>query len=272
MSQPIYAVIVLYNVNYKNSRTFMDIVGIPDVSLIVCDNSTVDVGNYELSDDYPEVTYISMGHNAGLSAAYNRALHKLEGKEGYLCLFDDDTEVGANYFSALREEIDRTGADVYLPLVYDDEGLISPCIISGVKTSRASSAEGIPPEQISGINSGMAVNLAVYRDYRYDEGYFLDYIDHAFLRDMKARGYRILPICSITLKQDFSMNNRSDVLGAKVRFRLFYRDFYRFCNVSFSARCFAIRFIIKRWLYINLYMRLNGWRLRWAKKREEKAK
>ncbi|MGI6269656.1 MAG: glycosyltransferase [Candidatus Howiella sp.] len=272
MKQPIYAVVVLYNVNYKKSRTFMDIVGLPDVSLIVCDNSTVDVGNYELADDYPEVTYISMGHNAGLSAAYNRAIHKLEGKTGYLCLFDDDTQVGADYFSALREEIDRTRADIYLPLVYDLQGLMSPCIMSGVRTHRVSSVEEIPPGQISGINSGMAVNLAVYRDYRYDEGYFLDYVDHAFLRDVKAQGRTVLPLCGAALQQDFSLNERADVLGAKVRFRLFYRDFYRFCSVSFSARCFAVLYILKRWLYINLVMRIGGRRKKSSAAGEEKAK
>lgn len=272
MNLSLYAVVVLYNVNYKKSRTFMDIVKVPDVSLIVCDNSTIDVGNYELSDDYPEVTYISMGHNAGLSAAYNRALHKLEGKEGYLCLFDDDTEVGADYFSILRREILRTRADVYLPLVYDAEGLMSPCIMTGVRTHRVSRVEEILPEQISGINSGMAVNLAVYRNYRYDEGYFLDYVDHAFLRDMKAQGRTVLPLRDVALKQDFSMNERADVLGAKVRFRLFYRDFYRFCNTSFSARCFAILYILKRWLYINLVMRIGGRRKRNSTAGEERTR
>ena len=58
-------------------------------------------------------------------------------------------------------------------------------------------------EWLSGINSGMAVRMKIFRNFRYNEEMFLDYIDHMFIMEMRKRN--IYPqVCDIEMEQYFS--------------------------------------------------------------------
>ncbi len=248
---PITAVVVLYNTAYAESATLKSLLPQTDVRVVVCDNSTRPMGNEVLPNECPQATYLSMGGNVGLPKAYNAALDSLKGQDGIVCLFDDDTEVGEDYFSALRAAVEEhPDADIYLPTVYDALGLMSPCHLVGVKTSRVKAPEDLEEDKISGINSAMAIRLRVFENYRYDEGYFLDCVDHAFLRDMRSQGKKIA-VFTADLFQNFSGADFYNTRSGRVRFRIFYKDFYRFCSDSFSHRVYGCVIIARRWCHVH---------------------
>jgi hypothetical protein len=95
---------------------------------------------------------------------------------------------------------------------------------------RVKDAEALPEKGISAINSGLAIRLRVFRDYRFDEGQFLDYVDHAFLRDIA--GYerkRIFIMKDVTLRQRFSGSEKQSRAAAMARFAIFKKDIACFC-------------------------------------------
>ncbi|MEG2658137.1 MAG: hypothetical protein RSA04_02280, partial [Clostridiales bacterium] len=68
----------------------------------------------------------------------------------------------------------------------------------------------LPPNEFTGINSGMALRLALFKNYRYDEHIFLDYIDHNFIREMRNIGKSMVIMEDVLLHQTFS-----DVVNSK---------------------------------------------------------
>ncbi len=259
------AVVVIYNKSYTESATLKSILPRRDISVILCDNSTRPLENGRITQEYEQVTYLSMNGNVGLPKAYNAALDRLSGEEGIVCLFDDDTEVGDDYFTALLEtEASHPEADIFLPTVYDRLGLMSPYYLDGVRTARIPDSQTPDMRRISGINSAMAIRTRVFADYRYDEGYFLDCVDHAFIREMRRRKKQIV-VFKAQLYQDFSGADFYNTKGGRVRFRIFYKDFYRFCSDSLPHRVYGAAIILRRWIHLHspqwvlrLYQRLRG--------------
>jgi rhamnosyltransferase len=163
-------------------------------------------------------------------------------------LLDDDTVVTAQYFSALLQQAAAVEADVYLPVVHDGKGILSPCRIKGHRVGRLASLEGWS-QDMTAINTGMALRLPVIQGLRYDEKYFLDYVDHAFVRRLKAAGARFC-VLDTALRQEFSNNLRGNREGAMIRFRLFIKDFLLFCSDSASGRAYGRLYVIKRGLVL----------------------
>ncbi len=212
--------------------------------VIVCDNSTSDYRNSELAD-LKNVTYIDMNGNKGLSKAYNAGLDSIQEKEGILCLFDDDTEIPADYFSKLLSHWVKDEGDIFLPLVFDGVGMMSPGVMRKYLCYRAHSLDELVEGEFTGINSGMAVDLGIFQSYRYDERIFLDYIDHNFIRDMWEMGKKIKIMADVELHQTFS-----DVVNSKesaiIRFKILKNDLKIFYRKNFAARLFYYYVIDKR--------------------------
>lgn len=80
MNNKFFAVMVIYNRKIGDSITYNCLKACPQVSLTVCDNSTEDYGNSQAVAE--NVNYISMGGNAGLAKAYNKAVDALKGNDG----------------------------------------------------------------------------------------------------------------------------------------------------------------------------------------------
>ena len=74
----------------------------------------------------------------------------------------------------------------------------------------------------------MAVRRKVFDEYRYDERFFLDYIDHNFIRDMKKRNQRI-SITGAKLTHSAFFENTDDnfeAIAKRLRiFKMITRDF-----------------------------------------------
>ncbi len=254
-NKKIYAIIVLYNKDLEESVTYNCLKEIKEINIIVCDNSTEDRFSKNLNS--ADIDYINMRGNKGLSKAYNQAIDTIREKEGIVCLFDDDTNVNQEYFEKIRDILYRDDiSDIYLPLVYDKVGLLSPSYMEGVRSKRISDINNINLEKISGINSGMAINLSVFKDYKYDEGYFLDSVDHNFIRDMKKRSKKIEILNDVRIEQNFFMNEKSTMDKSLKRFEIYKKDFRRFCNTSAKDRFIGELILLRQ--RISLFLKYKS--------------
>lgn len=248
----IYALVVIYNKDCADSVTCQCLKRFDNVKVMIADNSTA----VNLNGEYAKKhgwQYVSMTGNKGLSKAYNCGIDLINIKNSVVCLFDDDTEIGGDYFDLLLDKIlKEPEAEIFLPHVYDEVGLLSPSIADGLVFKRVKSVDEISSERINGINSGMAIKTRVFESYRFDEQYFLDYIDHAFLRDMRKQGTRIT-IFKAQLRQNFFGNSNASLEAAIKRFRIFKKDFKRFCGNSIKGRKFYYREIMnqKKIMYLK---------------------
>lgn len=221
----LYAILVVYNKSVMDSVSYKFIRdNQKTIKLYVVDNSNVSNNNKDIVDN-DGFHYISMNGNKGLSKAYNSALDKIKEDnselKGKVVILDDDTELNKDYF----QNIDGFDADILLPVIKDGDTVISPCIDrNGIYVPW----DGIKEEQnFSAINSGMVIDLSIFRNYRYDENLFLDYVDHKFMADMKTKNIQVM---NSVLYQKFSGSDASDVKGSMNRLRIFKKDsryFYR---------------------------------------------
>jgi glycosyltransferase involved in cell wall biosynthesis len=229
MARPAAAVVVLYNTACSDSPTCKALAqtDLP-VQVLIYDNSTRDMGNKAQCQDLGW-TYLGGNGNMGLSKAYNACIDYLTGRnfDGFVCLFDDDTELTPAYFQALARE-EGTGKQLLVPLIYADDRLLSPCRITPAHKSilfpDEKTAMAYTGEDFSAINSAMAMDIALFRDYRYDENIFLDGIDHTHMQKMIARG--IQPgVLDVRFDHHFSGDERPSKASAVTRFTLFTGDY-----------------------------------------------
>jgi hypothetical protein len=249
----IYGIIVVYNKNVENSLTYQCLKKQKDLHIVVCDNSTKDYGN-QTNVEADGFYYVDMHGNAGLSRAYNAALNLIsevnEGMSGYVALFDDDTHIPDIYFSKLREEIQAKKSDIYLPIVRDEIGILSPSIMKKYYCHRApKNVWSIKPKELCGINSGMAIRLKIFKNYRYNENIFLDYVDHNFLRDMRKK-HKKVSIMDVEIRQTFSSNTDSKEKSI-ARFKIFKKDINEFYREGIGNRLFFYYVITRRKLQLT---------------------
>ena len=223
------ACVVVYNKNCKDSTTCQCLSNLQDqVQVIICDNSTSDFHNKKYCEDCNWI-YLGGAGNVGLSKAYNQCINYLSSIEfdGYLCLFYDDTQITGEYFEYLQQAITQNPADVYVPLIYSAEKLLSPCRVDqNFQVKRFSSdreALNYNGNDTSAINSCMAIKFNILKTYRYDENIFLDGIDHKFIKDMHAMGKKLC-VFPYTCVQQFSSELLPPKQSALNRFQIYVKD------------------------------------------------
>lgn len=259
--QAVKALVVVYNKPLSQSKTIHSLSGAHGIEVYIADNSTVDCGNREFASARG-YHYFDMGGNAGLSRAYNRVISALEKDDGLICLFDDDTTIDKAYFDVLKKDASAyKHIDIFAPVVKDKKGILSPCIFNGIRGKRVKRLENIQRRGVSAINSGLAIRLRVFRNYRYDEGLFLDYVDHAFIRDVADNDGSKIHILNISLKQSFSGSesvSKEDILN---RYRTFKKDLLYFCRKYGVSIVRCRLFLLARRVHIMikvLYKTIRG--------------
>lgn len=214
---------VLYNQGIDSAGCLRAALASDEVGEVVaCDNSTVPNDNAARARELG-VTYVDMGGNRGLPAAYNAGVSRCHGDVA--CIFDDDTAVGEEYFRCVRTLCDAdTGWDIALPLVMAGEEVLSPCEFDGYRAKAFASPEDITEsDRLSGINSGMAVRRSVYEKVHYDEALFLDLVDHRFVAQAREAGFSVVYLDGPVLRQDFSLDTDSAESAAR-RLSIFEHD------------------------------------------------
>ncbi len=253
MEVRITALLVIYNRRCEDSPSCEGLRAVTPTRAVVVDNSTEENDNARYCACHG-IGYVSMGGNAGLAKAYNRGIrHIKENTDAtHVLLLDDDTTLPDGFLEYTAEAVRKDEkAKIFAPLVRDEKGLLSPCRIDGLHVMRANEHDRLSASAFTAINSGLVIDLGVFDDFTYDEGYFLDYIDHAFFRDMKARGVTFA-VTDQVLFQRFSGNERGNKQAAKRRLAIFKTDFRRFCGTSLKGRLFAGAVIIKRRIKLAL--------------------
>lgn len=222
------AAVVIYNTTCQDSPTCRALEKLSDVTVLIYDNSTRDFGNRAYCEQAGWV-YLGGQGNLGLSKAYNACIDYLKdtNKADMLCLFDDDTDLEPAYFEAL-EKARAQGGRIFVPMIFAGGSLISPCILhKDHKVQMFGSKEearAYTGENLSAINSCMAIDLEIFENFRYDENIFLDGIDHNFTQAMKARGEKI-HLLDYRCSHAFSGVEKPPKASALVRFKLYAKDY-----------------------------------------------
>ena len=245
-----YGILVIYNKKISESNSYHSL-SQQDLVLLVVDNSTesqyLEFNQKMVKQD--QLIYISMEGNKGLSQAYNKALDWIFSQQvdsdDYLVLFDDDTNIPSDFVKTINEEIEKSKKHIYLPIVKDSLGILSPSKMSKHGyCHRIQGLEELTPQNICGINSGMVIQLSNFNNYRYDPRMFLDYVDHSFIRDMRYKNAKI-QVVDIVLEQSFSAVTDSKE-NARKRLRILKKDVKIFYNQGFISRLIYHYVMIRR--------------------------
>ena len=252
----IYVLVVIYNKPCANSSTCSHLEGIDGVKVVIIDNSTREYGNLEYANE-KGWDFIGMRDNVGLSKAYNKAVEHITDNEAFMCLFDDDSEIDEKYFTALREALAKSeDTKIFIPYTYDQYGLFSPSVEIRQKVRRAKNISEVNPYNITAINNGMAIKREVFENYRYNEDYFLDYVDHAFLRDMRNMGVKISMMDAKLYHQTMFASDDSTKENVALRFKIFRKDLKTFYCNSFKGWLLYFEMIFR--MKVNFTLRFRS--------------
>lgn len=249
MGQDIYAVVVICNRKAEDSETLNCFKKTTGIRILVADNSTAEFNIEQYCREYG-YAYLNMGGNKGLSQAYNKAVAVIGSTAGVVCMFDDDTLLTQDYFDVVGKNFAKyPQASIFLPTIEDEKGLLSPSCFDGLEVKRAGKKHPITDENITGINTGMAITLDVFQKINYDEALFLDYVDHLLIKQAKACGIAVRRI-ETSLFQNFSDNQKQPLENAQKRFRIYQKDFCVFYrdHLGFAKKkCFlrAVKLCLK---------------------------
>lgn len=241
----IYSIIVVYNKDISESQTYKFIKNYNDIQIVVCDNSTIDNNNEAIVLKDGNV-YLSMHGNKGLPKAYNRAIDYLDSintKDNYLMFLDDDTSLNEQYIKSVFHSI-QSKKDIYVPIVKSEKMIMSPTINKKGYIKAIDSLDDLEHHKISAINSGMVIKQSIFAHFRYDEGLFLDYVDHAFFYEMNKQ-QKSIEVMKVEIYQNFSAEvfNKS---AEKQRYKIFKKDVsYYFENIVKKKRL-SLYVLLKR--------------------------
>lgn len=226
------AIVVVYNTYCGESPTCIALEKLcnNNINVLIYDNSITDYNNSEYCKQHGWL-YLGGNGNVGLSKAYNAAIDflRLHTDTNLICLFDDDTNIEAEYFKLLLQEAKNDSqTSVFVPVILSNNRIVSPFIAK--KGHRAKMFKTHKKlfennhENIAAINSCMAIRLSVFENYRYDENIFLDGIDHKFILDIKKQNHKI-KVFNYTCKHSLSAMEKPSRDSALSRFQIFSNDY-----------------------------------------------
>lgn len=266
-----YVIIVLYNEYVDNTLMYKLLLHKGGTRLFFVDNSTIQdirTFNKQSASKY-HCEYIDMNGNAGLSIAYNAAISKIrdevnEFAKKWIVIFDQDTPIPSNFMDSLICELKANNLKemIYVPLVFDRIGVLSPCGFSGLRFKRIKYIN--LSEKSSFINSGMCIPLSFFENCSYDKSIFLDFVDHDFvktIRKLYGNVFKLMP--SISLKQNFSGSSKEPQAKVLHRYKIYCKDakiFYKkwscfyFGSMMFVfLRGVKLSFLYRDFVFIRIF-------------------
>lgn len=236
----VLAVIVLYKMRINESAAFRTLMAaksqLPrqsDVRILLYDNSSEahDPGTLPAG-----VQYEAPRRNAGLAAAYNRALAIAESERcTWLLTLDQDTTLPSNFLSQMSESAlnlepdDRVAAIV--PCMTDAGRDLSPVLVKLFGEQYLSSAfTGISNREIRALNSASLFRVTALKKIGgYDPYFWLDYVDTSVFRKLYLQGKRVYVAGNIRVEHNLSLLHRGDL--APDRFRNILQAECAFCDL-----------------------------------------
>ena len=237
----LFAVVVLYHATPADSQAFQSLQEalrhLPpdnlDLKILLYDNTP---GGCDPGPLPAGVQYESAGQNAGLAAAYNRALAIAQsGRYTWLLTLDQDTTLPPDYLSrisklALDLEPDNRVAAI-VPQLSDAGRPLSPVFIrfSGVSYVPCG-FEGIARQETDAVNSASLFRVSALRQIGGFNPYFwLDYLDAYVYRQLHQCGRKIFVAGDIQVEQELSLLHGERLTPD--RFRNFLQAESAFCDL-----------------------------------------
>lgn len=255
-------VIVVYNINVDKSKCIEFLIKNKKSidSILVCDNSTiVDIKayNYKFCNDN-KMGYLDMEGNSGISRAYNEAIKTMDTKTHWYVFLDQDTLIDNKYINNVYRCAIDNKFEVYIPYIYANNVLLSPSKINKFHISvfkNSNILNSTDFKNLTFINTGVLVKSSVYSNIGlYDERFFLDYVDHNFVRLYKMY-YKDIGYLDSEIEQSFSGYEIGGINKDFNRFNIYLKDFYQFCNVSLLGRVYYFAKVIYRAAKLSLVYR-----------------
>jgi GT2 family glycosyltransferase len=236
----VLAVIVLYKMRFNESAAFKTLMAARSVlprqtelQVLLYDNSpdactpgTLPVG----------VRYEASQRNAGLAAAYNRAVAIANNERTtWIVTLDQDTTLPMNFLLQMRECIriverdDRVAAIV--PRLRDADRALSPVVVKFFGEQHVSKTfTGISEQEIRGLNSASLFRVSALNEIGgYDPYFWLDYVDTCIFRKLHLQGRRIYVAGKIQVEHELSLLHRGNL--APDRFRNVLQAECAFCDL-----------------------------------------
>ena len=299
LSVRIFAVIVLYKTAPLDSISFQTLQNA--IAHSSGNKTTVRVFFYDNTPEgqppeiFPRgVSYESPNKNAGLAAAYNRAL-EIAYEEGFdwLLTLDQDTELPIDFICKLGDAAafvtPMSDIAAIVPQIYDRDRMISPNTLLCDIFPRFFPAGfvGISRQKTSAVNSAATIRISALRKIGgYDPRFWLDYSDAVMFHRLDCSNMRVFVAGNIRVQHELSvldMKNRvtieryNDILGAESAFwdeymgkiagpalliRFLYRLCYKLWRTGASPQYFrtSLRFFYRRFFY-SRNRRMEAWEL-----------
>ena len=241
----ITSAIVVYNKRICDSITCRNIRNIDsDIDILVLDNSEIKTNNEQYCR-VNHIRYISMEGNKGLSIAYNVAIDHSRNTD-VIVLFDDDTEITAEYFEALKKSLDEyPEIDIFAPIIRGQDGVIySPNEFNFLRNHFIKSPDQIVSQDaFNAIASCLAIRMRVFENYRFNEKLFVDQVDQFFFYEQRKYG-RKFGILNVIIRQNFYQRGASlkaDVGWRRLRLRIY--DIFRHARLMGGGKYMLLAFI-----------------------------
>ena len=231
----LYALIVIYNKKCEDSITIKKIFPYKNqINIIVFDNSDENNENERFCNNN-NIKYYTEHKNIGLSKAYNSIISKIEmNDDNFLLILDDDTNITNEYINKIIEISNNKKEnlyDIYVPIAKSNNKIISPsntqfdCRVKAIKK-----IDDIDLKKITAINSCSFIRMSVFKNIKYNENLFLDYVDHDFFR--KARKEKIkIKVLNEAVFQNFSRDEKNpNINSVLLRFKIYMEDFKKYCK------------------------------------------
>lgn len=254
------AIVVVYNKTIKESITCESLKKIPDldIGIVVVDNSETNQGNKDICKELG-YTYISMYGNKGLSKAYNAAIDATN--SDIIVLFDDDTEVGSDYFEILNKAtIEYPEIDIFAPIVYGQDGVIySPNEFNFLRNHFIDLPQKeVSQDKFNAIASCLAVRRRIFDEYRFNEVLFIDQIDQYFFCEQRKLGRKFMKL-NVEIHQNFYQRGTAlDSNSAWKRVRLRLIDVMRHAKLMGGFKYRLLGFIKDCGLSVQIARKSNS--------------
>ncbi|MGN8138961.1 glycosyltransferase family 2 protein [Paraburkholderia sp. 22099] len=163
--------------------------------------------------------YLASPDNEPLSKVYNLLVR--ESTRRHVVIFDQDSNVGANFFEKLANSIDKVEADVFVPVIRHGERLISPGRLRWIKGEalRSVATNAMLPRHFTAMMSGLCISsalLAQLAPQPFDERLRLYGVDTRFCRDLARHGARAY-LHDAELGHDSALRSTTDARAALQR-------------------------------------------------------
>lgn len=228
----IFILIVIYNKRIIDSLSYNSLKMDNSFNFIIFDNSKSEYINFNKKFcQLNSIKYYTLNKNVGLSKAYNYVVDKIEKNyNNYLVILDDDTPLTNEYVTQLKSATKEAKYDVYLPVIYSHNKIISPANVQfNCRIKMLNNLKELKMDKISAINSGMVIRTEVFKEFNYNENMFLEYIDHDFMK--KIRNYKkTVQLMNTTLEQNYSRFQYNKVENELFRFAIYLNDFKIYCK------------------------------------------